>query len=115
MVDAEGRIAAEIAYQRALTALHETREALAAVQAARRRLEFERAGLPSAEADARARDLTTQHSGLAGRAEELRSRAAALRDELRRAGGAAGEPVEPPASPEPGAGFVQPPFAGAGG
>lgn len=109
MVD-DARLAAELAYQRALAALHDVRSDLADVAAARRRLVYERGRLDPADADSRERALADRATDLAERADLLRGRATTLRDEVRRLSG--DTPPEPSDVPEPGEHerFEQPPF-----
>lgn len=110
MVEAGELSAAELAYQRALTALHEARAELSDVAAARRRFAFERARLSSVAAAARAAELETAHAGLTSRVEALREQASALRAELRRLTDDPGnEPDDLPEEPD-GEGFQQPSF-----
>ena len=110
MVEADDLAAAELAYQRALAALHDARSQLSAVAAAQRRFAFDRGRLtPEAAADQWSQ-LEAAHTGLSARAGELREQAASLRDRLRRMAGDAGtEPEDLPEEPE-GQGFQQPPF-----
>jgi hypothetical protein len=122
VADASARVEAELAYQRALAALHEARADLAGVAAARRRLAYERAQLPPADADARDRELGVRFAELSTRATGLRDEAARLREDLRRhTDDATSEPAELPEGPEPRGfeepgseprGFEQPPFQG---
>lgn len=111
MVDADPRLTAQLAYQRALGALHEARADLADLAAARRRLAYERTRLDPAEAQARDALLAARHDALAAASDRLRSEAADLRDVLRRFGD---EPAEPPGlrSDAAGDGFEQPPYPG---
>lgn len=110
MVEADGLSVAELAYQHALTALHEARAELSDVAAARRRFAFDRARLSAETAAARAAALDTAHAALTSRVDGLREQAAALRAELRRLTGDAGsEPDDLPDEPES-EGFQQPPF-----
>lgn len=112
MADPSARVEAELAYQRALAALHTARADLADVAAARRRLAYERVQLAPADADARDHELGVRFAELSSRATALRDEAARLREELRRhTDDAASEPSEVPEGPEP-AGFEQPPFQG---
>lgn len=113
MVDADARLAAQLAYQRALAALHEARADLAGVAAARRRFAYERARLDPAAAAARDADLASRHDRLLELAQSLRDEAAALREVLRRSGD---DPGEPPGvrADEGGEGFEQPPYPGYG-
>lgn len=106
---AEPREEAELAYQRALAALHDARAELAEIMAARRRLAFDRGRLAPGVADQRAAELDAARAALEPRVELLRTQAAELRGSLRRATDATGEPVEFDAGPEPD-GFEQPPY-----
>ncbi|MFN8136574.1 MAG: hypothetical protein U0R79_03200 [Propionicimonas sp.] len=110
MVEAGGREAAELAYQRALASLHDVRADLADVAAARRRLAFDRPRLDPPEALRREQDLAARFDELSARAGRLRDEAAALREAVRRLHGeGAVEPVElPPETPS--GRFEQPPF-----
>ncbi|MGC3994420.1 MAG: hypothetical protein QM779_09985 [Propionicimonas sp.] len=112
MVDGSARVEAELAYQRALTALHDVRADLADVAAAQRRLAYQRLQLSAAEAAALGEGLEARRAQLAARAAELREEAIRLREGVRRFAGDAGvEPDElPPAAPP--SGFEQPPFQG---
>jgi hypothetical protein len=102
--------AAELAYQRALAALHEARSDLSDVAAARRRFAFDRSRLSGEAAAARAAELGAAHDGLTSRVEALREQAAALRAGLRRLTDDTGsEPDDLPEEPED-EGFRQPPF-----
>lgn len=110
MVEADGLAAAELAYQRALAALHDARSELAEVAAAQRRFTFDRMRLAPEAASARWSELEAAHAGLSARAAELREQAAGLRARLRRLAGDAGaEPEDLPEEPA-GEGFQQPPF-----
>lgn len=110
MVEADELSAAELAYQHALTALHEAREELSDVGAARRRFAFDRAHMSGEAAAARATELDTAHAALTSRVDALREQAASLRAGLRRlTDDAASEPDDLPDEPE-GEGFQQPPF-----
>ncbi|MCB0912544.1 MAG: hypothetical protein KDB60_13095 [Propionibacteriaceae bacterium] len=114
MADAGGQVAAELAYQRALAALHEARSDLADVAAARRRLAYERVRLDAAEVDARERALGVRFTELSTRADQLRDEAVRLRDVLHRhAADGMAEPDELPAEPAF-EGFEQPPYPGPG-
>ncbi|HEY3337429.1 MAG TPA: hypothetical protein VGK18_02905 [Propionicimonas sp.] len=112
MVEAGELSAAELAYQRALTALHEARAELSEVSAARRRFAFDRARLSAEAATARVAELEAAHARLSSRVEELREQASALRVVLRRlTDDPATEPDDLPEEPE-GEGFQQPSFEG---
>lgn len=114
MVEPVGRVDAELAYQRALAALHEARAELADVAAARRRLAYDRVRLDPVEAQARERQLTDRFTGVSERAEQLREAAAVLREQLRRfSDDGASEPAELP-DDALGEGFEQPPHFGDG-
>ncbi len=114
MVEPGPRVEAELAYQRALTALHEARAELADVAAARRRLAFDRARLDAAEALDRDRLLTARFTEITGRAERLRQDAAELRERVRRLSeDGSHEPAEVP-DDLLGEGFEQPPYLGDG-
>lgn len=112
MADPGAQVTAELAYQRALAALHEARSDLADVAAARRRLAYERPRLDGVEFAARERALADRFAALSARADQLRDEAAHLREVLYRhvADGAA-EPDELPDQP-PSDGFEQPPYPG---
>ena len=69
MADSGAQVSAELAYQRALAALHAARADLAEVAAARRRLAFERRGADPGGAEAREQALAVQHAELTDRAE----------------------------------------------
>ena len=110
MVEADELSAAELAYQRALTALHEARAELSAVGAARRRFAFDRTRMSGEAAGARAAELETAHASLTSRVDALREQASALRAELRRLTDDTGsEPDDLPEEQE-GEGFQQPSF-----
>lgn len=110
MVEADDLAAAELAYQRALAALHDARSELSGVAAAQRRFTFDRVRLTPEAAAARWSELEAAHAGLSARAGDLREQAASLRERVRRlAGDAAAEPEDLPEEPE-GQGFQQPPF-----
>jgi hypothetical protein len=110
VVEAGELAEAELAYQRALAALHEARSELSDLSAARRRFAFDRLRLAPEVAAARAAELESAHAALTVRAGTLREQAAILRAELRRlTDDAAAEPDDP--AEEPAAeGFQQPPF-----
>lgn len=110
MVDAGELAAAELAYQRALTTLHEARAELSAVAAARRRFAFDRARLSPDAAAARAAEFEIAYAGLTSRVDALREQASALRAGLRRLTDDPGsEPDDLPQEPDAD-GFEQPPF-----
>ena len=110
MVEADELSGAELAYQRALTALHEARAELSDVDAARRRFAFDRTRMSGEAAAARAAGLDTAHAALSSRVDALREQAAALRAELRRLTDDTGsEPDDLPEEPDS-EGFQQPPF-----
>jgi hypothetical protein len=110
VVEADGLSAAELAYQRALTALHEARAELSDVGAARRRFAFDRARLSPDAAAARAAGFEIAFAGLTSRVEALREQASALRAGLRRLTDDPGsEPDDLPQEPDAD-GFQQPPF-----
>jgi chromosome segregation ATPase len=110
VVEADELSAAELAYQRALTALHEARAELSDVAAARRRFAFDRTRMSAEAAAARAAELDTAHAALTARVDALREQASALRAGLRRLTDDTGsEPDDVPEEPE-GEGFQQPPF-----
>lgn len=112
MVDAQHRDAVELAYQRALTALHEARADLAEVAAARRRLAFDRSRLAPEAAAATEAALEARRADLADRVGRLRDEAEARRADLRRHAGASGvEPDEIEDEPVV-EGFQQPPYPG---
>ncbi len=112
MADAGEQVAAELAYQRALAALHEARSDLADVAAARRRLAYERVGLAQAEVAARERTLDAEFAARTARADRLRDEAVHLREIVHRhLADAAAEPdgiADEPAFE----GFEQPPYRG---
>lgn len=111
MVDDGDRAAAELAYQRALTALHEARAELADLAAARRRLAFDRIRLGGDAAAAREAELEASHADLLARTDQLRDLAAGLRASLRRfTDDTAPEPDDLPEQPA-GGDYEQPPFA----
>lgn len=113
--DADAKVEAERAYQRALSALHGVRAELAEVAAAQRRLAYQRRHLVPAEAAAVESGLTARYDQLAARAAALRTEATGLRDAVRRfAPDDASEPAElPPVElPAPATGYEQPPFSG---
>jgi hypothetical protein len=102
--------AAELAYQHALTALHEARAELADLAAARRRFAFDRARLSPEAAAVRAAELESGHAGLTARVDALRAQASELRAGLRRLTDDLGsEPDDLPDEPG-GEGFQQPSF-----
>ena len=110
MVEAGERAAAELAYQRALTALHEARADLSEVAAARRRFAFDRARLSPEAVVARSAELAAAHEALTSRVDGLREQAAAFRVVLRRFTDDPGsEPDDVPEEPDT-EGFHQPPF-----
>ena len=110
MVESGELSAAELAYQRALTALHEARAELSEVSAARRRFAFDRTRLSPEAAAARAGGLEAAHAGLTAQVEALRVQASALREELRRLTDDPGaEPDQLPDEPAS-EGFEQPKF-----
>ena len=110
MVEAGEPAAAELAYQRALRALHEARADLSEVAAARRRFGFDRSRLSPEDVVARSTDLAAAHDRLTLRVDELREQAAALRVVLRRLTDEVGsEPDDVPEEPDTD-GFRQPPF-----
>lgn len=110
MVEADDRAAAQLAYQRALAALHEARSALADLAAARRRFAFDRVRLAPAAAGTRSAELKVAHAELLSRADQLRDLAAGLRAELRHLTDELDdEPDEVPEDPA-GSGYQQPPF-----
>ncbi len=114
MTDAGAQVAAELAYQRALTALHEARSDLADVAAARRRLAYERGRLDAAEVATREDALESRFTVLSARADQLRDEAVRLREILHRhLAAAAAEPDEIPDEPAL-EGFEQPPYPGPG-
>lgn len=99
---------AELAYQRALAALHEARADLAAVQASIRRLVYDRSGLPAAVAELREAELGARRELLEAQVASLRVEAERRRHAREVPAGA--EPALP--APDPGGeGFEQPPFA----
>ncbi|HQZ00894.1 MAG TPA: hypothetical protein PKV13_09985 [Propionicimonas sp.] len=106
---AEQREQAELAYQRALAALHDVRADLADVMAARRRLAFDRPALTSEVADQRSAELDARRAVLEARAGVLRNEAEELRGILRQGTDASGEPTEVDPSPQSD-GFEQPPY-----
>lgn len=110
MVEPEPRVTAELAYQRALTALHEAREELDDVAAARRRYAYDRPRLDPGEAHLREEALGHRFQQASRRVEALRAEAARLREQVRRLDdSASAEPVDVP----PGTaveGFEQPPY-----
>lgn len=105
----EPREQAELAYQRAISVLHDARAELAEVMAARRRLVFDRTRLEPAVAGRREAELETGRVALVSRVERLRAEAEELRSVLRRMTDAAAEPAEIEPVPEAD-GFEQPPF-----
>jgi hypothetical protein len=108
VVEPGPRLEAELAYQRALAALHEARAELADVAAARRRLAYDRVRLEPADALGRDQLLAARFAEASGRAERLREAAAALREQVRRlSDDATSEPAEVP-DDLPGEGFEQP-------
>ncbi len=109
MVDADPRLTARLAYQRALAALHDARADLADLAAARRRLAYQRTRLDPADAAARDAELADRHDALAAAAERLRMQASELRVALRRFSDDSAEPpdLRPDGAPD---GFEQPPF-----
>ena len=110
MVEAGERAAAELAYQRALTALHEARADLSDVAAAQRRFAFDRSRLSPEAVGVRSAELSAAQEGLTLRVDALREQAATLRAVLRRLTDDLGsEPDEVPEEPDTG-GFSQPPF-----
>jgi hypothetical protein len=110
VVEADELSAAELAYQRALTALHEARAELSDVGAARRRFAFDRPRMSGDAAAARAAELDTAHAALTTRVDALRVQASALRGELRRLTDDTGnEPDDLPDELD-GEGFQQPSF-----
>jgi len=110
VVEADELSAAELAYQRALTALHEARAELSDVSAARRRFAFDRTRMSGEAAGARAAELETARASLTSRVDALREQASALRAELRRLTDDTGsEPDDLPEEPD-GEGFQQPSF-----
>lgn len=112
MADAGEQVAAELAYQRALTALHEARSDLADVAAARRRLAYERVRLDEAEVRAREGVLDVEFAALTTRADRLRDEAVRLREIVHRhLADAASEPEVVPDEPAL-EGFEQPPYPG---
>ncbi len=112
MADPGAQIAAELAYQRALTALHEARADLADVAAARRRLAYERGRLDATEVAEREQVLGARFAELSARADQLRDEAVRLREVLRRhLEDLAAEPDEVPEEPTPGD-YEQPPYPG---
>lgn len=112
MTDTGGQVEAELAYQRALAALHQVRADLADVAAARRRLAYERVVLTDAEVEARRHALDAEFSVLSGREDRLRDEAVRLREQVRRhLADAAPEPDEVPDEPAF-EGFEQPPHPG---
>lgn len=114
MADHGEQVEAELAYQRALAALHEARSELADVAAARRRLAYERVGLDEAEVAARERTLDSEFAVLTARADRLRDEAVRLREIVhRQLTDAAAEPDEVPDEPTF-EGFEQPPYRGTG-
>lgn len=111
MVDDGDRAEAELAYQRALAALHEARASLAELNAARRRFAFDRTRLGAEAAEARAAELEATHTALVAHADQLRDRAAGLRSVLRHLSDEQSpEPDDLPDEQPPG-GYQQPPFA----
>ncbi|MCC6497906.1 MAG: hypothetical protein IT193_16765 [Propionibacteriaceae bacterium] len=111
MVDDGERAEAELAYQRALTSLHEARAALEDLAAARRRFAFDRGRMGADAAAARAAELEASHASLLAHADQLRDLAAGLRSTLRRlTDDTAPEPDDLPEEPA-GGDYEQPPFA----
>ncbi len=110
MVDDGDRAEAELAYQRALAALHEARARLAELTAARRRFAFDRTRLGADAAEVRAAELEATHTALMARADQLRDQAAGLRAVLRHLDDRSPEPDDLPEEQPPG-GYQQPPFA----
>ena len=110
MVEAGKLDAAEMAYQRALAALHEARADLSDQSAAQRRFAYERPRLTAEAAATHAGELATVRARLLTHVEQLREQAATTRAELRRL------TDDPDAEPddlldEPAEdGFHQPPF-----
>jgi len=107
----DGRLdAAELAYQRALAALHEARADLADSAAAQHRFSYDRVRLDPAVAATRAAELEAVHARLRAHVEQLRVLAGTARAGLRRL---TDDPdAEPDELPEESAeeGFHQPPF-----
>lgn len=110
MVEGGQLATAELAYQRALSTLHEARAALSELAAARRRFAYDRAWLAPEQAVAGEAELEAEQERLVAQAEQLRQLAADLRVEVRRLAGHAG--AEPDVVPEeaPLSGYQQPPF-----
>ena len=110
MVEAGKLDAAEMAYQRALAALHEAREDLSGLSAAQRRFAYERPRLTVEAAATHAAQLETARAVLFAHVEQLRVQAATTRAELRRlTDDLDAEPDELPDEPA-GDGFHQPRF-----
>jgi len=107
----DGRLdAAELAYQRALAALHDARAELSDSAAAQRRFGYDRIRLDPAVAATRAAELETVHARLRAHVEQLRELAGTARAELRRlTDDSDAEPDEVPEEPAE-EGFHQPPF-----
>ena len=107
----DGRLdAAELAYQRALVALHEARADLSDSSAAQRRFSYDRVRLDPAVAAMRAAELEARHTQLTARVRHLRELAGTARAELRHlTDDPDAEPDEVPDEPAD-AGFHQPPF-----
>ena len=105
----EAQEQAQLAYQRALAALHDARTELADLMAARRRLYFDRLELTPEVVAQREAELEAGRNALEARVQRLRAEAEERRAALGRGPGAAGEPtlVEPSGPLD---GYEQPPF-----
>ena len=110
----DGRLdAAELAYQRALAALHEARSELSDLSAAQRRFSYDRLRLDPTAAATRAAELEAAHAQVVAHVEQLRDLAGIARAELRHLTDDPGaEPDEVPDEPDESdaAGFHQPRF-----
>jgi hypothetical protein len=110
VVEDDRLAAAELAYQRALAALHEARADLSDLSAAQRRFSYDRVRLDHPTAAARAAELEAAHDRLVADVEQLRALAGTARAELRHLTDEPdSEPDEVPDEPTD-AGFHQPPF-----
>lgn len=107
----DGRLdAAELAYQRALAALHEARADLSDLASAQRRFSYDRVRLDPGAAATRAADLEAVRARLLAQVERLRDLAGSARAELRRlTDDPDSEPDDVPDEPADGE-FHQPPF-----
>ena len=110
VVEAGKRDAAEMAYQRALAALHQARADLSDLSAAKRRFAYDRPRLTAEAAATQAAELETVRMRLLALVERLRQQAATTRTELRRlTDDPDAEPDELPDEPAE-EGFHQPRF-----